>query len=295
MKECPICHSRFDDTQNFCTKDGNQLRSVEIQAVTQKSEQLKETNPKNNNGCLKKIIIAGVVIIIGLVMLYNYLMNAATYLHVEPNEVLAAKAGGSCKVDIDFDGYIWTINHQPEWIDVDENDKDFEITFTPNQSGQVREGSITIQSGKFLAQVMIKQNAYATIMKASDTSIKFDRSGGSKDITIETDGCSWESEQYPDWITVTKEDATELHIICKRNEDEYRTGTITVREDNACVTIYVTQSGKCNTCHGSGEVSCTSCWGSGGMNLGMYYSSCMWCGGKGKFSCTTCNGTGFRE
>lgn len=295
MKECPICHTRYDDSLNFCTKDGHQLKSVETSHVeTQKHENRQNNQNREKKGCLKKIVIGSVIVVIGLIALYNYLANAATYLRTEPNEIRASKAGGSCKVDIDYDGYIWTVNHRPEWVDIDENDNDFLLSIGPNQTGQLREGSITIQSGKLLSQVVVKQNAYATMIKASENSIKFSKGGANKDITIETDGCSWDAE-FTNWMTVTKDGEERLHIICPRNDGEYRTGTITVKEDNARVIISVTQSGDCNNCHGSGEVSCNSCLGMGGMGFGMYYSSCMWCGGKGKVTCGLCSGSGTRD
>lgn len=294
MKECPICHARYDDSQSFCTKDGHQLRNVEkVSDEAHQQNDISQHHPKEKKGCLKKIIIGTIILIFGLVLLYNHLINAATYLRTEPSEIRVSKAGGSCQVDIDYDGYIWTINHQPEWVEIDEGDNDFELVISPNFKGQVREGSVTIQSGKLLAQIVVKQNAYATIMKASEAAVNFKKSGGYKDITIESDGCSWDAE-YTNWMTVTKESDSELHINCPYNDGEFRTGTITVKEDNVRVIINVTQSGVCNNCHGSGDVSCSSCLGLGGIGYGMYYSGCIWCGGKGKVTCGLCNGTGIR-
>ena len=179
-------------------------------------------------------------------------------------------------------------------MNVDEYDNDFEIHVEPNLTGQMREGSITIQSGKQLAQVVIRQNAFATYVRASETSLKIGRSGETGNIAIESDGCNWIAE-YTDWMVVTKESDTELRIKCPNNTGEYRMGTITVREDNARSVINVYQAGDCNNCHGSGEVSCNSCLGVGGMGFGMYYSSCMWCGGRGKIRCEVCGGSGVRE
>lgn len=105
MKECPICHTQYDDSLNFCTKDGHQLKSVDTSSVeTQKHENIQSNQPREKKGCLKKIIIGGVIVVVGLIALYNYLANAATYLRTEPSEIRASKAGGSCKVDIDYDG-----------------------------------------------------------------------------------------------------------------------------------------------------------------------------------------------
>ena len=300
MKECPICHTKYDDSQNFCVKDGHQLDSIIDKPRTASTQSvgddnaIKTSHQKKNKGCLKKIAIFAVVGIVALVLLYNHLINAATYLRTEPAAVQVTKGGGSCKVEIDYDGYIWTVNHSPEWVNVDEYDNDFEIHVEPNLTGQMREGSITIQSGKQLAQVVIRQNAFATFVRASETSLKIGRSEKTENITIESDGCNWSAE-YTDWMMVTKESDTELRIKCPSNIGEYRMGTITVREDNAQSVINVYQAGDCNNCHGSGEVSCNSCLGVGGMGFGMYYSSCMWCGGRGKIRCEVCGGSGVRE
>ena len=295
MKECPTCHTQYDDSLNFCTKDGHQLNSIEISRVeTPKQNKEQENRPRGNSECLKKIIIGCVIVVIGVITLYNYLNNAATYLRTEPSEIHASKAGGSCKVDVDFDGYLWTVNHKPDWVIINENDDNFTLKVSPNQTGQLREGSITIQSGKLLSQVLVVQKAYATVVRASETSIKFSKSGGQKNIIIETDGCNWEAI-YTNWMNATKESDTELHITCPKNEGEYRTGIITVQEDNIRMNISVRQSGDCGNCHGNGEVTCSSCFGAGGMGFGMYYSSCMWCGGRGKVTCSSCNGKGVIE
>lgn len=71
--------------------------------------------------------------------------------------IKVVKAGGECKVDVDYDGYVWTINHKPDWVNIDERDEYFNITVMPNTTGQDRQGTITVQSGKRLAQVAIGQ------------------------------------------------------------------------------------------------------------------------------------------
>lgn len=290
MKECPKCHTQYDDSMNFCTNDGCQLVDVSAQSL---KNQIRQSQTKKKGGCLKKIIVITVIVVIAMIAFYNYIMNAATYLRAEPNQIGSVKAGGECKVEIDYDGYVWLINHKPEWVDIDENNNDFTIRVNPNQTGQARERSITIQSGKQLAQVVIKQMGYATRIKASENTLNFSTSGGKEAITIETDGCGWEA-QFPEWISV-RSDEDGVVIICQRNSEEYRTGTVIFKEDNVSATVYITQGGLCNNCHGKGEISCSSCWGMGGSGFGMYYMNCMWCGGSGKIKCGACDGSGKRE
>ena len=290
MKERPKCHTQYDDSMNFCTNDGCQL--VDVSAPSS-NNQIQHTQTKKKGGCLKKIIVSTVIVVIAMIAFYNYIMNAATYLRAEPNQIGSVKAGGDCKVEIDYDGYVWLINHKPEWVDIDENDNDFTIRVNPNQTGQAREGSITIQSGKHLAQVVIKQLGFATRIKVSDNSLKFSSSGGSETLYIETDGCEWKA-QYPTWISVQSDEDGAV-IKCFRNNDEYRTGTVVFKEDNVSTTVYITQGGLCNNCHGKGETSCSSCWGMGGSGFGMFYSQCFLCGGSGKIKCGVCGGSGERE
>ena len=84
MKECPICHTQYDDSINFCTKDGCQLIVAESSNTNTMTSPQK---PKKGIGCLKMTVIAVVVIVIALIACYNYFMNAATYLRVEPNQI----------------------------------------------------------------------------------------------------------------------------------------------------------------------------------------------------------------
>lgn len=290
MKECPKCHTQYDDSMNFCTNDGCQL--VDVSALSLKN-QIRQSQTKKKGGCLKKIIVSLVIIVIAMIAFYNYIMNAATYLRVEPNQIGSVKAGRECKIEIDYDGYVWMINHKPDWVDIEEHDNDFTIRVNRNETGQARDGSITIQSGKHLAQVEIKQLGFATRIKVSDSYLKFSSSGGNEKLYIDTDGCGWEA-QFPNWISV-QSDEYGAAIRCLRNTEDYRTGTVIFKEDNVSTTVYITQGGTCNNCHGKGEITCSGCWGMGGSGYGMFYAQCLWCGGSGKIKCGVCGGSGERE
>lgn len=292
MKECPKCHHQYDDSMNFCTKDGCQLVDVNPNNANNNGSNHKKKEKKD--GCLKNIIVTIVILIVAMRGLYSCIMNAATYLRTEPNQYVSAKAGGECKVDIDYDGYMWFITHKPEWVDIDENDYYFNLIVNPNQTGQTREGSITIKSGKQLAQVSIKQSGLATQIKASKNSLKFPSSGGKKTIIIETDGCGWEEAQGPEWISV-RNVMNGVAISCHKNSGEYRTGNVIFKEDYVSSTVYITQGGLCNNCHGEGEITCSGCSGMGGIGFGLYFSQCTWCGGSGNRKCSMCNGSGERE
>lgn len=300
MKECPKCHKHYDDSMNFCTDCGVALNKVSNQVSVSQSCTSSNRTPETptvkprKGGCLKKVIIGIVVFVVAFVGFVHYVNNAATYLRVEPNQLVASKGGGKIKVDVDYDGYVWTINHTPDWIDIDENENSFELSVGKNLTGSRREGTITVQSGKLLAQVAIVQSGVATVVRASKSNLKFGKSGGSQTISVETDGCELSAE-CSDFIQTSFSDDGDLIVRVSSNSDDYRTGQVRVYEDNQSWTITVEQAGKCNICHGTGEISCTWCSGTGTVGYGMFMSSCMSCGGSGRYKCSSCNGTGEKE
>lgn len=300
MKECPKCHKHYDDSMNFCTDCGVALNKVSNQVSVSQSCTSSNRTPETptvrprKGGCLKKVIIGIVVFVVAYVGFVHYVNNAATYLRVEPNQLVASKGGGKIKVDVDYDGYVWTINHTPDWIDIDENENSFELSVGKNLTGSRREGTITVQSGKLLAQVAIVQSGVATVVRASKSNLKFGKSGGSQTISVETDGCELSAE-CSDFIQTSFSDDGDLIVRVSSNSDDYRTGQVRVYEDNQSWTITVEQAGKCNICHGTGEISCTWCSGTGTVGYGMFMSSCTSCGGSGSYKCSSCNGTGEKE
>lgn len=300
MKECPKCHTQYDDSMNFCTDCGVALNKVSNQVSVSQSCTSSNRTPETptvrprKGGCLKKVIIGIVVFVVAFVGFVHYVNNAATYLRVEPNQLVASKGGGKIKVDVDYDGYVWTINHTPDWIDIDENENSFELSVGKNLTGSRREGTITVQSGKLLTQVAIVQSGVATVVRASKSNLKFGKSGGSQTISVETDGCELSAE-CSDFIQTSFSDDGDLIVRVSSNSDDYRTGQVRVYEDNQSWTITVEQAGKCNICHGTGEISCTWCSGTGTVGYGMFMSSCTSCGGSGSYKCSSCNGTGEKE
>lgn len=298
MKECPICHTQYDDNMNFCVKDGHslvELSNSQQQPSSSPSDNLKRAprpQPKKN-GILKIVLIVAVVIVVGLVGLYQYITNAATYLRAEPEQIIAAKCGGIANVSIDYDGYIWSINHKPDWVEIKEHDNDFDLTFDANTSGITRNGTITIKSGSHLAYVEVAQNGVATYIRPSVSSVKIGKNGGSKTVQVESDGTSW-TVQYPQYLTV--ETSSEgFTVNAPSNDGDYRQGYITLSEDNVRLSLLFEQGGKCPSCHGQGNSICYVCGGMGGTGYGMYYVSCIMCGGKGSIYCSVCGGSGVKE
>lgn len=285
MKICPKCRTEYSDSVSFCIKDGCQLQE-------NISEASKPVSKKY--GCLKKILIAIVILILGVFWLYKHLMNAATYLRTEPGIINVSKSGGTGKVNIDYDGYVWMVNYKPDWVLIDENENSFEFTVEPNRSGQKREGAVTIKSGRLITNVVIRQAEFANLLRVSENNLHFNSSGGSENIEYDTDGCDLRYKS-PDWINIKELGEGLLSVNCAKNSGEYRSCSMSLYEDQVKVTIFVSQGGECNVCHGKGEMICNSCYGLGNNGFGMYSYQCFFCGGTGKINCGACDGSGYIE
>ena len=294
MKRCENCKTTFSDSVNFCTECGQSLVMVtESPHQSDTEAPIPKQKKKKKRSIWRVILTIIIVLVVGFVALVNYLMNAATYLRVEPYMLVADKRGGEAIVDIDYDGYIWVINHIPDWIEVEEYEQSFSVNVEPNLTGYNREGSITVQSGKLLAQLIIQQKGQATYIKTDKSSMHFNKSGHAETLVIDTDGCNYTVE-YPDFLTISL-DGDEINIMAGANYEEYRSGYLKIIEDNVSTRVHITQGGVCNNCHGSGRISCSQCMGRGQWTYGMFYSQCMFCQGVGSWKCNVCKGTGERE
>lgn len=287
MKICPKCKSEYeDDSMSFCIKDGTEL-------VSDMGQVSVESSHHSKRGCLKTGIVICVVVFIVCAITIKVICNSATYLRLEPNNITAIKGGGSGKINVDTDGFIWSVNYTPDWVTIDEYDNYFNIVVEPNQTGSVREGAVTVQTGDIVNTLSISQNAFASYIKPSETNIKFEKNGGKKLFTIQSDGCNWKAT-YDNWLDLNINDDN-VTVVCPSNNGYYRSSTITVTEDYAYSYIIVTQEGICNMCYGEGESVCRGCGGTRGMYTLYSFISCYMCGGSGKVNCSYCGGTGYRK
>ncbi|OUN73624.1 BACON domain-containing carbohydrate-binding protein [Barnesiella sp. An55] len=296
MKYCKHCAKDYPDSMNFCTECGAALerKEAEVPPVNVAGGNAPVRRVKKRRPVWKVVLIVLAALVGGFFILLNYLNNVATYLRMEPDHLIAPKVGGSTTVDIDYDGYIWHINHVPDWVDVVEDEDKIGVEVRKNTTGVPREGSITVQSGKCLAQVIITQAGVASYISPSQRVIHFDKGGGSRDVSIDTDGGDYQIDR-PDFVSVSEDDDSEISIRTGRNTGEYRSGYVRIKEDGVTASIYVSQGGKCNDCHGSGTQLCPQCMGQGGWGYGMFYTKCWGCDGNGRIKCGTCNGSGERE
>lgn len=244
MKECPLCHTRYDDTQNFCINDGSKLVDVAPQPAKQQTVTPAPAR-ENAKSPKKKLLTALVVVALAGLGAYHYINYAATYLRIEPETIHLAKNGAiSQYAGIDYNGYIWKVNHCPEWVNVYKEGKTkLKIMASDNDTGSQREGTITVQSGSQISRANVIQSAFATYIKPSVEELKFPKEGGTKTVEIESDGIGYTFEPIRE---------------AKIKVDELRNLTVTVgpldgitaawgtnivlREDNVECTISISQA-----------------------------------------------------
>ena len=241
----------------------------------------------------KRLIILSVILLLlagAAVGAYFFITTATTYLKATPTQITMGKSGGTAKVTIDYDGYLWSIDNSPEWLEATKDGNEMTLTVRPNSGGTSRVGSVSLVSGKVATSVEVSQTGLVTYITPSVLSLTLDRSGKEQTFTVDTDGGGITFE-CPDFLTAEYHNGT-VTVKATANEGNYRNGTLVIKEDNIRATLMVEQRGACPTCQGTGKVECVSCKGTGRFTYGRSRINCVGCNGTGKADCDECNGTG---
>ncbi len=301
MKKCPKCMATYSDELQFCTKCGTKLEAAPpiphiVNTPPERPTSGESGQQKTNKWSIwKKILIGVVVVIAGILLYYNHLINSTTYLRLNPEAVVFPKVGGEMKVSVDYDGYVWDVKYAPDWVSVSESNDSFVVTCEKNTTGRNREDMITISSGKIIQHLRIGQYAYATVLKLSTYDVKAETAGGDMNINMETDGCDFDIS-CPEFCSVTCDDNKNIKLEVNSNSGTSRSGTLVIKDANLCATVSVYQKGKCSFCDGTGEIQCSACGGTGSFSSYGFYGTttiqCMSCGGTGKVQCPVCQGNG---
>lgn len=306
MKTCPNCGNKYSDGENFCTSCGTPL-TADSKADTADSESLIKSPqppawnpapmpgaPRKKSNALKVVGITLVVLVIGAFLVYNHLKNSTTYLRLSPEGLEFPKQGGVGDAQIDYDGYMWKVNYVPNWCTVYEGDAYFTVSCDKNTTGQDREDYITVSSGKVIQRLYVGQHAHATFIELSESSLSVGRSGGSVDVTINSDGSDFEYRGPADVCTVTDDSDEGFKLEFATNDGYGRSGTVEVVDGDQSASIRFYQKGICRYCDGTGSTTCYSCGGQGYVSNWFYggTSVCSTCNGTGKVTCSYCNGTG---
>lgn len=294
MKKCRVCGYENDDDAKMCISCGTPLEQSSDEDLRggHKGDKNRRPRPFYANWVFWLIVVVAGA---GIAFYLATKKKEATYLNLSANQVLMPRTASQYDVEVDTDGD-WDLTHQSDWIETSSNGNKIHIECTENETGQNRQGWITITSGQSHVTISVVQSGFASFLKVDHESLAVEKSGGTFTVHVSTDGKGFHV-QYPDYCEVTTGSGT-FTITFPANENYARTGAINVSSDSQMASISCSQQGKCVVCNGTGEMQCTTCGGTGkvmaGVNMwgGVMYQDCSVCGGSGRVKCTTCNGTG---
>lgn len=293
MKKCNKCGFENEDDATFCVGCGEEIVNIVNRHPANQHNSNKNGSSIFSNWGFWIVLL----IIIGGIVYYINKPNPATYIQASAKEKPFLRTGGSYDMDIDTDGE-WEISYCSDWIKAEPIDKGLRITCSVNNSGENRNGWITLSSGKAHVRIDVYQNGFASYIKIDKTQLHVEKTGGSYTVKVITDGMDY-TVSYPEYCTIFKNPGY-FRITIPDNNNYSRTGIINVTSDNQITTLTFMQNGICMTCGGTGQMNCNNCGGTGqvissfNMYGGMNYEQCSTCNGTGKLECTSCGGTGIQ-
>ena len=261
------------------------------------------TPTPSDGGDSKKILIVIAAVlgvgILGLLLFYLFQKNKATYLVTDTNELFFSRKGGDKVVKITTDGNDFDISEHPDWLKVSKSGEGITVNCASRDANDDRSGTIMLKSGRISTPLKVTQRAYATFIKLSETNISMGKDGGSRSITIQTDGGGF-NYTAPDYCTVNNLTDQGFTINVNHNSGKHRDGVVKITDGKNVGVLTISQKGVCSSCGGDGRVTCSVCYGSGVIYDWNYYwnysysYSCSNCDGRGTKQCSKCGGSGVR-
>lgn len=243
--------------------------------------------------------------------------SKAKNIEVSEDNITFAINGGEKTIDVTADGS-YDIQDCPEWVKAEADESTLKLTVGENTTGAVRDCVIKLVGSDIEVPIRIIQADKCTFIKVSETEVTLPKEGGSKELTVETDGGNI-AMNASDGFEATLADGI-LKITAPANEGGTINGTLTLTCDEVKTDVSVTVEGNiCPTCNGTGKVRCSKCGGQGYTfefvpgPYNYYEFGCSNCGGSGegfgdapadgsthytvrkgsgKMNCPTCGGTG---
>lgn len=149
-------------------------------------------------------------------------------------ELLYKRDGGAITVEASRAGINFTT---PEWLSYSDNGNGkYVFSAERNPTDYEREGVIAAEG----ISVKVKQEYGAALFEISPTSFYFQSIGGTITALITNEGNHyWEVVSHPDWIKIAPTygfNTSLISIVATEDENDYRKGTITIRDNNTGIT-----------------------------------------------------------
>lgn len=167
----------------------------------------------------------------------------AKRLDVSPENNTFSYNGGNKSITVDTDG-IWYINERPSWISTTTNNNSITLSVEENR-GTYRNGYITIKSGEKEKRINVSQaGKSATRLSVSIDNISYSYSGGTRTITVSTDG-EWQiSTGTAGWGHTSISGNTITLRVDENTSSSSRTDYFVIKSGSKEKRINISQGGK---------------------------------------------------
>lgn len=205
-------------------------------------ERIKATGgfPGNNVNKIMKYVVSGTVAVLAVVLI---VLIAGTRIEVTGKNVVTS-AGETVDYSVTKNRSSYSVRNLPAWAKLDmKTDEGFRLVFVPDAQGGERGAEIKVSSFGKSRILKIVQRPVATFLDVKETRARFSNAGGTKDITIRTDG-TVDVMGLPVWLKAQKE-GNKMKLVCDRNDSEdLRSASVEFRAGDYKDVVEVTQSGK---------------------------------------------------
>ena len=165
------------------------------------------------------------------------------FLTVKPTSASFGAEGGSKTFTVSASS-TWRISSNPEsWIHLSKDGNSLKLRVDENAGTSSRSGSFELVAGEKKVRVSVTQPGGDISLSVSSDNISFNASGGTKAVTVTTNG-SWQiSTNTVSWGNLTR-NGNQLSIRAeKNNSSSQRSGSIVIKAGNEKKRITVSQSG----------------------------------------------------
>ncbi len=257
---------------------------------------------------MRKTIIFFLLVVCAVAMLCS--CNKAKNITASDDNVFFAINGGEKSINVSADGS-WEIQDCPDWVKAEAEESQLTITVEKNTTGAVRDCVINLVGHGVSVPITITQADKCTHIALSETDVHFPKEGGTKELSVDTDGDRIAIQTADGFNADIKDD--KLIINAPQNQNSKITSQIVLRCDTVKTIVNVVVEGAfCGRCNGTGEITCPKCRGRGGEDAETSdgtWVGCSRCGGygdywpddlgssyghpgSGRITCPTCGGSG---
>ena len=165
------------------------------------------------------------------------------FLKISPTSASFGAEGGSKTFTVSASG-TWKIASNPKsWIHLSKDGNSLNLRVDENTGTSSRSGSFELVAGEKNVRVSVTQSGGEISLSLSSDDVNFNASGGTKTVTVATNGTWQIGSNSTSWGHVSK-NGNQISIRADRNNgSSQRSGSIIIKAGNKEKNIYISQSG----------------------------------------------------